>query len=86
MQHRLLQVRNRRNRESQIMTLTEFNEKFANELDSAIADFSQYEANKRLLLPFKVDNRDYKAEFYFELRWNFNTYANCEWFIERFIL
>ena len=83
--NRLLQIKNRKNGESKVITLTEFNEKFANELDLAISDFSQHEADRGLLLPFKIDTRDYKAEFYFELRWNFNTYANCEWFIERFI-
>ncbi len=83
--NRLLQIKNRRNGESKVITLTEFNAKFANELDLAISDFSQHEANRGLLLPFKIDTRDYKAEFYFELRWNFNSYANCEWFIERFI-
>ena len=86
MQHRLLQITNRRSRESEVMTLTEFNVKFTNELELAISNFSQHEANRRLLLPFEFDNRDYKAEFYFELRWNFNSFANCEWFIERFIL
>ena len=85
MQNRLLLIRNRRNGESQVLTLAEFNIKFAKELESAIATFSQNEANRRLLLPFEFDSRDYKAEFYFELRWNFNSFANCEWLIERFI-
>lgn len=83
--NRLLQIKNKRNSENQVLTLAEFNMKFADELNSAISDFSQHEANRKLLLPFEVDNRDYKAEFYFELRWNFNSFAKCEWFIERFI-
>ena len=82
--NRLLQIKNKRNGESQLLTLAEFNIKFAKELESSIAIFSQNESNKRLFLPFEYDSRDYKAEFYFELRWNFNSYANCEGFIERF--
>lgn len=83
--NRLLQIKNKLTNESQIVTLAEFNVKFSKELESAIAIFSQHEANRRLLLPFEIDKTDYKAEFYFELRWNFNSLANCEWFIERFI-
>ena len=82
--NRLLQIKNKRNGESQLLTLAEFNIKFAKELEYAIAIFSQNESNKRLFLTFEYDSRDYKAEFYFELRWNFNSYANCEGFIERF--
>ena len=78
-------VRNRRNfNDMQELTLEEFKIKFRNELTSAINIFTHHQQQKDMIKPpFMTLNTDYRAEFYQDLRWNFNNNAQTQYYIDR---
>ena len=78
-------VRNRRNfNDMQELTLEEFKIKFRNELSSAINTFTHHKRQKDMIKPpFMTLNADYRAEFYQNLRWNFNNNAQTPYYIDR---
>lgn len=78
-------VRNRRKYEDkQELTLEEFKEKFYNELQNAINIYSYHEEQKDMIKPpFMSLNKDYQADFYRDLRWNFNNNSNSVYYIDR---
>lgn len=78
-------IRNKRNYEDkQELTLEEFKVKFRNELQSAINIYTHHQKQKDMIKPpFMRINTDYKADFYRDLRWNFNTNTNGIFYIDR---
>ena len=78
-------VRNRRNfNDMQELTLEEFKIKFRNELTSAINIFTHHQQQKDMIKPpFMTLNTDYRADFYQNLRWNFNNNAPTPYYIDR---
>ncbi len=78
-------VRNRRKYEDkQELTLEEFKEKFSNELQAAINIYSHHEEQKDMIKPpFMSLNTDYQADFYRDLRWNFNNNSNGVFYIDK---
>ena len=78
-------IRNRRKYdEKQELSLDKFKMKFKNELACAIQIYSNQKMQKDMLMPlFMTINTDYHADFYNDLRWNFNNFVQSEWYIDR---
>ena len=72
-------------KDKQELTLEEFNIKFRNELASAINIYKNREQQKDLMQSWKLSNinKDYKAEFYRDLRWNFNNNVPSVYYIDK---
>ncbi len=77
-------LRNRRKfKDKQELTLEEFKNKYRKELDSAIDSYSRTRERKDMLKPpYMHINKDYEAEFYEDLRWNFNNNARSIYYID----
>lgn len=72
------------NNDKQELSLEEFKIKFRNELNSAIQVYTHHEQQKDMIKPpFMVMNKDYKAEFYQDLRWNFNNHVQSVYYIDK---
>ena len=80
-------VRNKRKfDEKQELTLEEFKIKFRNELQSAINIYTHHQQQKDMIKPpFMNLNTDYKADFYRDLKWNFNNNSLGIYYIDRII-
>ena len=78
-------IKNRRNnKEKLILTLEEFKTKFSKELETAVQIYSRDEQRKDMLKPSYIGTQsDYKADFYQDLRWNFNNNAQSIYYIDR---
>lgn len=78
-------IRHRNNyNDKQELTLEEFKAKFRNELTSAINTYTHHNQQKDMLQLWKLSNlnKDYRAEFYQDLRWNFNNNAATPYYID----
>lgn len=79
---RKLIIKNRRNNEERLeLTLEEFKAKFNIELRQAINTYKAHEESKNFLPPHIKPTPDYEQDFYFDLRWNFNNYAQTPYYI-----
>ena len=79
---RKLIIKNRRNNEEQLeLTLEEFKAKFQMELKQAIKTYKAHQESKNFLPPFLKPTPNYEQDFYFDLRWNFNNYAQTQYYI-----
>lgn len=79
---RKLIIKNRRNNEEQLeLTLEEFKAKFQMELKQAINTYKAHQEGKNFLPPFLKPTPNYEQDFYFDLRWNFNNYAQTQYYI-----
>ena len=79
---RKLIIKNRRNNEEQLeLTLEEFKAKFQMELKQAINIYKAHQESKNFLPPFLKPTPNYEQDFYFDLRWNFNNYAQTQYYI-----
>lgn len=80
--NRKLIIKNRRNNEEQLeLTLEEFKSKFQMELKQAIKTYKAHQESKNFLPPFLKPTPNYEQDFYFDLRWNFNNYAQTQYYI-----
>lgn len=80
-------MKNSRTGEIIKISLQEFKIRFQKELQQALLTYSSHEKQKEMLKPRLLWKpvKDYKSDFYFNLRWNFNNYAISEWYIERIV-
>ena len=79
---RKLIIKNRRNNEEQFeLTLEEFKAKFQMELKQAINTYKAHQESKNFLPPFLKPTPNYEQDFYFDLRWNFNNYAQTQYYV-----
>ena len=79
---RKLIIKNRRNNEERLeLTLEEFKAKFQMELKQAINTYKAHQESKNFLPPFLKPTPNYDQDFYFDLRWNFNNYAQTQYYI-----
>jgi len=87
MTSRKIIVKNKRNNKEKLeLTIDEFKTKFKIELNSAFNSYKRLcEYKKSLLPPFMHKNVDYKSEFYYRLRENFNLNSNSVWYIDKII-
>lgn len=73
-------LKHRRKNEMFILTEETFKKDFEKDITQAVRSF--LEKNKSILPSFcKKDATE--QDFWFDLRWNFNNYSNCEYYIER---
>lgn len=72
-------IKNKRTKEKLELTDAEFKKKFAKEIQTAYESYKRTEENK----PYFRLRKDYESDFYFDLHWNFNNYANSNWYIEK---
>ena len=79
---RKLIIKNRQNNNERLeLTLEEFKVKFNNELRQAINTYKAHQESKNFLPPHIKPTPDYEQDFYFDLRWNFNNYAQTQYYI-----
>ena len=79
---RKLIIKNRRNNEERLeLTLEEFKAKFQMELKQAINTYKAHQESKNFLPPLLKPTPNYEQDFYFDLRWNFNNYAQTQYYI-----
>ena len=79
---RKLIIKNRRNNEERLeLTLEEFKAKFQMELKQAINTYKAHQESKNFLPPFLKPTPNYEQDFYLDLRWNFNNYAQTQYYI-----
>ncbi len=75
-------IKNRQNNEERLeLTLEEFKAKFQMELKQAINTYKAHQENKNFLPPFLKPTPNYEQDFYLDLRWNFNNYAQTQYYI-----
>lgn len=72
-------LKNRRKNEKLELTKEEFKIKFNKELNQAI---NTYKAHNKSFLPEFCKKGPTEQDFWFSLRFNFNNYAICEYYIE----
>jgi len=72
-------LKNKLTHESLDISYADFKIKFANEIQVAVNSYIQTENNK----PYFKTNKNFEADFYFDLKWNFNHFGNSNWYIER---
>ena len=83
MYNKTIIVKNRSGNETLELSFEEFKTQFDKELRQAISVYKAHESQRKAMLlpPFTPDNNDYTSDFYFDLRWNFNNYAQTSWYI-----
>ena len=72
-------LKNKRTRERMQLSYTEFQSRFAKEIQAALDSYIQTENNR----PYFKTNKNPKIDFYFDLQWNFNHFSPSVWFIEK---
>lgn len=72
-------LKNKRTRERIQLSYTEFQVKFAKEIQTALESSIKTENAK----PYFKTNKNPESDFYFNLHWNFNHFGNSNWYIER---
>ena len=75
-------LKNKRTRETLIITESEFKKRFAKEISASLASYKRTVMAKPTFPPFKINN-NIERDFYFNLRWNFNNHGISNWYIER---
>ncbi len=74
-------VNNKRTSEQLVLSIEEFKEKFKTEFMRAYQRYIRHETEKTALLPKFMQKNLTEADFLLSLAWNFNNYANSEWYI-----
>lgn len=74
-------LKNRRTRETLEIEYAEFRKKFAKEIQISFESYKQTQLNKSFYC-FKDDN-SMEFNFYFQVQYNFNSFGNSAWYIER---
>ena len=75
-------IKNRRNHKERLeLSLEEFKAKFQNELKQAIDSYKADEERKNYLPPFVKPTPDYEQDFFMSLVFNFNNYAQTQYYI-----
>ncbi len=72
-------VKNKRTKETLELADAEFKKKFAKEIQTAYESYKRTEENK----PYFRLKKDYESDFYFSLQFNFNSFSNSNWYIEK---
>ena len=72
-------LKNKRTRERVQLSYTEFQVKFAKEIQAALESYIKTENEK----PYFKTNKNPESDFYFYLHWNFNHFGSSNWYIER---
>ncbi len=76
-----MKLRNRRTRETLEIDYSEFRTRFAKDIQQSFESYKQTQLNKSFY-GFKDDN-SMEFNFYFQIQYNFNSFGNSVWYIER---
>lgn len=74
-------VINKRTNERLVLSLEEFKEKFKTEFVRAYQSYVRHETAKTAMFPAFMQKSHTEADFMISFAWNFNNYANSEWYI-----
>ncbi len=74
-------LKNKRTKEILEMTYSEFRKKFAKEIQQAFESFIQTQLSKTFY-GYKDDN-SMEFNFYFQIQYNFNSFGNSAWYIDK---
>ena len=74
-------LKNKRTNEKIELSKGQFKKQFAKEINCAYESFKNTEKYKQLWK--SKSEKDFKAEFEFNIQWNFNHLANSAWYIEK---
>ena len=72
-------LRNKRTRERIQLSYTEFQTRFAQDMQTVFESYIKTENAK----PYFKANKTPESDFYFDLQWNFNHFGNSNWYIEK---
>lgn len=72
---------NRHTKEHLNLDYPKFRKRFSREIQEAFESYKQTQLNKTYY-GFKDDN-SMEFNFYFEIQYNFNSFGNSAWYIER---
>ena len=72
-------LRNKRTRERIQLSYTEFQTRFAQDMQTALESYIKTENTK----PYFKANKTPESDFYFDLQWNFNHFGISAWYIEK---
>ncbi len=74
-------VNNKRTSEQLVLSLDEFKEKFKTEFMRSYQGYIRHETSKTEMFPAFMQKNYTEADFMLSFAWNFNNYANSEWYI-----
>lgn len=74
-------LKNKRTKETLEIEYAEFRKRFAKEIQNSFESFKQTQLNKTFY--GFVDDNSMEYDFYFQIRYNFNSFGNSAWYIER---
>lgn len=72
-------IKNKLTKETLVLSEEEFKTRFVKEIDMALDSYRRTELAK----PYYKINKDIESDFFFDLQWNFNSFSNSVWYIER---
>ena len=74
-------IKNKRTGEQKELTYNEFRHEFAKDIQTSFESYRKTKLNK-YSWNFKDDN-SLEFDFYFDIRFNFNSFGNSVWYIEK---
>ena len=72
-------LRNKRTQERIQLSYTEFQARFAQDMQTVFESYIKTENAK----PYFKANKTPESDFYFDLQWNFNHFGISAWYIEK---
>ena len=72
-------LKNKLTKETLVLSEDEFKTRFAKEIETALDSYIKTE----LVKPYFNLNKDIESDFFFDLQYNFNSFSNSVWYIER---
>ena len=72
-------LKNKRTRERIQLSYTEFQARFAQDIQTAFESYIKNENAK----PYFKANKATESDFYFDLQWNFNYFGMSNWYIDK---
>lgn len=74
-------LKNKRTNETLELTYPEFRKRFTKEIQISFESYRQTQLNKHFY-NFQDDN-SIEFNFYFQIQYNFNSFGNSAWYIEK---
>ncbi len=72
-------IKNKLTKETLVLSEEEFKIRFIKEIETALDSYKRTELAK----PYYKINKNIESDFYFSLQYNFNSFSNSVWYIER---
>jgi hypothetical protein len=74
-------IKNKNTKEVLEFSYPEFRKKFAKEIQKAFESFRQTQLNKTFYV--YQDDNSMEFNFYFQIQYNFNSFGNSAWYIDK---